>query len=123
MREVAKDPVISTVDPEGRHSHKSRNRRFDGYKAHLSIDPDSELIDEAVGTPANTPDRDTASDLLAPLATMRTSPKGSGIPPMPTGPPTWKTRASPSRPSARRCATPPDCSPKTASASISKHKA
>ena len=30
---VAKDRVISTVDPEARHGHKSRNRRFDGYKA------------------------------------------------------------------------------------------
>jgi len=32
-RKVAKDRVISTVDPEARHGHKSRNRRFDGYKA------------------------------------------------------------------------------------------
>ncbi|MGH2669465.1 MAG: transposase, partial [bacterium] len=35
-RKVARDRVISTVDPEARHGHKSRNRRFDGYKAHLS---------------------------------------------------------------------------------------
>jgi hypothetical protein len=47
--------MISTVDPEARHGHKSRNRHFDGYKAHLSIDPDSELIDEIVATAANTP--------------------------------------------------------------------
>jgi hypothetical protein len=65
VRKVAKDRVISTVDPEARHGHKSRNRRFDGYKAHLSIDPDSELIDEVVATPANTPDRDAATDLVA----------------------------------------------------------
>jgi IS5 family transposase len=64
-RKVAKDRVISTVDTEARHGHKSRNRRFDGYKAHLSIDPDSELIDEVVGTAANAPDRDAATDLLA----------------------------------------------------------
>ena len=56
--------MISTVDPEARHGHKSRNRRFDGYKAHLSIDPDSELIDEVVATPANTPDRDAVAGLL-----------------------------------------------------------
>ena len=55
---MAQDRVISTVDPEARHGHKSRNRRFDGYKAHLSIDPDSELIDEVAATPANTQDRD-----------------------------------------------------------------
>ena len=68
VRGVARDRVISTVDPEARHGHKSANRRFDGYKAHLSVDPDSELIDEVVATPANTPDRDAVEDLLAPLA-------------------------------------------------------
>src|SRR5579863_4451887 len=58
VKGVARDRVISTVDPDARHGHKSKNRRFDGYKAHISIDPDSELIDEVVATPANTPDRD-----------------------------------------------------------------
>ena len=43
---------------------KSRNRRFDGYKAHLSVDPDSELIDEVAATAANAPDRDAACELL-----------------------------------------------------------
>lgn len=66
LRGVARDRVISTVDAEARHGHKSRNRRFDGYKAHVSVDPDSELIDEVVLTPANTPDRDAVEDLLAP---------------------------------------------------------
>ncbi len=65
VRGVAKDRVISTVDVEARHGHKSHNRRFDGYKAHLSVDPDSELIDEVVATPANTPDRDAVEALLA----------------------------------------------------------
>jgi hypothetical protein len=65
VRGVARDRVISTVDVEARHGHKSHNRRFDGYKAHLSIDPDSELIDEVVATPANTPDRDAVDALLA----------------------------------------------------------
>jgi len=68
VRGVAKDRVISTVDPEARHGHKSKNRRFDGYKSHVSVDPDSELIDEVVATPANTPDRDAVDDLLAPAA-------------------------------------------------------
>ncbi len=49
VKGVAKDRVISTVDPEARHGHKSRNRRFDGYKTHLSMDPDCEL------SPANVP--------------------------------------------------------------------
>jgi Transposase DDE domain len=63
-RRVARDRVISTVDTQARHGHKSRNRRFDGYKAHLSVDPDSELIDEVAGTAANAPDRDAAAELL-----------------------------------------------------------
>jgi hypothetical protein len=63
-RRVAADRVISTVDPEARHGHKSRNRRFDGYKAHVSVDPDSELIEEVTVTPANVPDADAVSELL-----------------------------------------------------------
>jgi len=68
VRGVAADRVISTVDVEARHGHKSRNRHFDGYKAHLSVDPDSELIDEIVATPANTSDRDAVNDLLGAVA-------------------------------------------------------
>jgi hypothetical protein len=67
-RKTAKDRVISTVDTAARHGHKSRNRHFDGYKAHLSVDPDSELIDEVAATAANTPDRDAAGELLDELA-------------------------------------------------------
>jgi len=63
-RRVARDRVISTVDPDARHGHKSRSRRFDGYKAHVCVDPDSELIDNVVVTPANTADADAVSDLL-----------------------------------------------------------
>jgi len=65
VRGVAKDRVISTVDVEARHGHKSKNRHFDGYKAHLSIDPDSELIAEVVATPANAHDHDAVPELLA----------------------------------------------------------
>jgi len=78
VRKVAKDRVISTVDPEARHGHKSRNRHFDGDKAYLSIDPDSELIDEVTATPANTPDREAVSDRLAPLADEEDKPEVLG---------------------------------------------
>jgi IS5 family transposase len=70
VRGVARDRIISTVDPEARHGHKSRSRRFDGYKGHVSIDPDSELIDEVTVTPANTADQDTAVDLLEPCVDL-----------------------------------------------------
>ena len=43
-RRVAKDRIISTVDPQARHGHKSAARGFDGYKGHVAVDPDSELI-------------------------------------------------------------------------------
>ena len=66
-KRVAKDRVISTVDTEARHGHKSKARRFDGYKAHFSVDPDSELIDEVVVTPANTPDREAVPALVESL--------------------------------------------------------
>jgi hypothetical protein len=65
VRGVAKDRVISTTDVEARHGHKSKNRHFDGYKAHVSIDPDSELIAEVVATPANTHDAKAVPELLA----------------------------------------------------------
>lgn len=77
-RRVAPDRVISTVDPEARHGHKSRNRRFDGYKAHLSVDPDSELIDDVVVTPANTHDADAVDDLLAGHAEVQDKPTVMG---------------------------------------------
>jgi hypothetical protein len=43
-RKVAAGRVISTVDPEARHGHKTSTRGFDGYKGHASVDPDSELV-------------------------------------------------------------------------------
>jgi len=64
-RRVAADRVISTVDVQARHGHKSHDRRFDGYKAHLSVDPDSELIDEVIVTAGNVADSTPVVDLLA----------------------------------------------------------
>jgi IS5 family transposase len=77
-RKVARDRVISTVDTQARHGHKSRNRRFDGYKAHLSVDPDSELIDQVAASPANAPDRDAAAELLGEHAHSDTKPEVVG---------------------------------------------
>ena len=122
VRKVAKDRVISTVDTEARHGHKSRNRHFDGYKAHLSIDPDSELIDEVVATPANTPDRDAVAELLGAHANEEDKPEVLGDSAYADG----ATREGPrgagfsSWPSARRCATRPGGSPRTASWSTSR---
>jgi hypothetical protein len=43
-RKVASDRVISTVDPDARHVHKSRHQRQDGYKAHVAIEPGTGLF-------------------------------------------------------------------------------
>jgi IS5 family transposase len=64
VRGTAADRIISTVDPEARHGHKSRNRHIDGYKTHVSVDPDSEIIAAATVTPANAADRDAIDELL-----------------------------------------------------------
>ena len=57
-RRVAKDRVISTVDPDARHGHKTSARGFDGYKGHLAADPDSEIITATDVTAANAGDAD-----------------------------------------------------------------
>lgn len=62
---VAPDRVISTVDPEARHGHKSAARGFDGYKGHIAIDPDSEIITNTAVTAANASDGGVAAELLA----------------------------------------------------------
>ena len=64
-RRVAKDRVISTVDPQARHGHKTAARGFDGYKGHVGIDPDSEIITGTTATAGNVGDADAAMDLLA----------------------------------------------------------
>jgi len=66
-RNVAKDRVISTVDPEARHGHKTKARSFDGYKGHVAVDPDSEIITATVVTPGNAGDASVATDLIADL--------------------------------------------------------
>ncbi len=68
-RRVAKDRVISTVDPETRHGHKTASRGFDGYKGHVGIDPDSEIITATTVTPGNAGDASVAEDLIADLLT------------------------------------------------------
>jgi hypothetical protein len=63
-RRVAVDRVISTVDPEARHGHKTAARGFDGYKGHIAVDPDSEIITSTAVTPGNTADGAVAESLL-----------------------------------------------------------
>jgi hypothetical protein len=64
-RRVAKDRVISTVDPDARHGHKTSARGFDGYKGHVAVDPDSELIVSTTVTAGNVGDGQAVAALLA----------------------------------------------------------
>jgi hypothetical protein len=64
-RRVAADRVISTVDPDARHGHKTAARGFDGYKGHVALDPDSEIVTATAVTPGNSGDAAVAPELLA----------------------------------------------------------
>ena len=61
---VAKDRVISTVDPETRHMHKSRSSYRDGYKAHIAVEPETGLITACDLTAANVGDGPVGVELL-----------------------------------------------------------
>jgi transposase len=69
-RKVARDRVISTVDPEARHGHKSTAVRTDGFKVHLATEPDTGIITAVAVTPANVPDGPTG------VALMQSEPDG-----------------------------------------------
>ena len=43
-RKVAGDRVISTVDPQARHTRKSPENRRDGYRAHVVACPETGII-------------------------------------------------------------------------------
>ena len=61
---MAPDRIISTVDPEARHGHKTASRGFDGYKGHIAVDPDSEIIVSTAVTAGNVSDAVPAADLI-----------------------------------------------------------
>jgi hypothetical protein len=64
-RKVAKDRVISTVDPQARHARKTSAQRRDGYKAHVAAEPETGLVTECALTAATVPDGPTGVGLLA----------------------------------------------------------
>ncbi len=72
-RQVAHDRVISTVDPDTRHAHKTRERRHDGFKAHVVAEPDTGIITAVSLTKATGPGTGDAAAGAALLATDDTS--------------------------------------------------
>ena len=60
-RKVAEDRIISTVDPDARHTRKSPEARRDGYRAHLAAEPATGIItDETLTQAAGTENSDPA---------------------------------------------------------------
>jgi transposase len=60
----AKDRLISIVDSEARTGHKSDKRTIQGYKDHIMMDEESEIITAVKVTPANAEDGDQLIDLV-----------------------------------------------------------
>jgi hypothetical protein len=85
-RRVAPDRVISTVDRQTRHTHKSRSQRRDGYRAHMTSRP---LPQAAMRPP-----------------TPRAAPRTVRIPPA-----GWRSTATPPTAAARPA--PPTATPAT----------
>ncbi|NLE18499.1 MAG: IS1182 family transposase [Propioniciclava sp.] len=91
-RKTAPDRMISTVDPDARHAHKTRQRRQDGFKAHVVVEPDTGLMtmvrltktngaensDAAVGADLVTTDPTIAATPHAPVQVLGDSAYASG---------------------------------------------
>ena len=71
---VSKDRMLSVHDPELRHGHKSSRRRFDGHKAAIVVDTDSQLITAVDVLPGN------AMDNLGALELVERSEASTGAP-------------------------------------------
>ncbi len=61
---VSADRIVSVHDPEMRHGRKSASRRFDGHKAAIAVDPESQLITAADVLAGNAPDHEQALQLV-----------------------------------------------------------
>ena len=61
---TAADRVVSTVDPESRHVHKTQHSYRDGYKAHLAAEPDTGIITDVELTAGNVGDAEAAPGLI-----------------------------------------------------------
>lgn len=109
-RRTAPDRMISTVDPDARHAHKTRERRQDGFKAHVVIEPDTGLMTMVKLTKTNGADNSDASvgaDLVTTDPTIEDSLKCRSWATPPTPPVTCSPRSMPR--SGRRCSSRSRC--------------
>jgi hypothetical protein len=119
-RKVAADRVISTVDPDARHTRKSPEQRRDGYRAHVAAEPETGIITDEVLTQATgsrTPMRPWLRGSWPPKlprpppipGTPTAMPRPwSGMAIRPTAPGTCATRSP--TPGRSRCSSPSRCS-------------
>jgi IS5 family transposase len=74
--------MVSAVDPEARHVHKSVSVYRDGYKAHVAVEPETGLITACDLTPGNAADGPIGVQLLVdeerPVEVLADSAYGSG---------------------------------------------
>ncbi len=63
-KKVARDRIISSVDPTSRHSHKSRSSYINGFKGHISVEPDTEVVVNTSFTKGNESDTNAGQALL-----------------------------------------------------------
>jgi hypothetical protein len=63
-QEVSQDRTISVSDPEMRHGRKSASKRFDGHKASLAVEPESQVITAVKVSPGNGADAATAMEMV-----------------------------------------------------------
>lgn len=61
---VARDRLVAVHDPEMRHGRKSARKRFDGHKADIAVDTETQLITAVAVLPGNAPDQDHALALV-----------------------------------------------------------
>ena len=71
---VSKDRMLSVHDPEFHHGHKSNRRRFDGHKAAVVVDTDTQLITTVDVLPGN------AWDSMGTLELVEQSEANAGVP-------------------------------------------
>jgi IS5 family transposase len=67
-KRTAKDRVVSVVDPDARHIHKNRTRHQEGFKGHVSFEPETGLFTAVAltrGSGAGNHEATVASGLLA----------------------------------------------------------
>src|SRR6266540_798538 len=118
-RGTAPDRVISIVDPESRHVHKSVRGYRDGYKAHIAVEPETGLVTATALTPGNAPDRPASSSSPVTNPASRSWPTPPMAPVRPASryaPPNTTRRSNPSLGATPACRA---RSPRTTSSSTS----